>query len=70
MLLNLLQISCSFDSQEEEEKESLAWKVLSEEQTQALKELTVHELEVYVEFIIVTVYLAVYDLQGSRHLLT
>lgn len=31
---------------EEEEKESLAWKVLSEEQTQALKELTVHELEV------------------------
>ena len=37
---------CCCDSQEEEEKESLAWKVLSEEQTQALKELTVHELEV------------------------
>ncbi|XP_022807450.1 uncharacterized protein C10orf107 homolog isoform X3 [Stylophora pistillata] len=31
---------------EEEDKESLAWKVLSEEQTQTLKELTVHELEV------------------------
>nr|XP_058958332.1 ciliary-associated calcium-binding coiled-coil protein 1-like isoform X2 [Pocillopora verrucosa] len=31
---------------EEEEKESLAWKVLSEEQTQSLKELTVLELEV------------------------
>ncbi|XP_020603682.1 uncharacterized protein LOC110042653 [Orbicella faveolata] len=34
------------EKKEEEEKESLAWKVLSEEQTQALKELTVHELEV------------------------
>jgi len=34
------------DSQEGEEKESLSWKVLSEEQTQSLKELTVHELEV------------------------
>lgn len=33
-------------SEEEEEKDSLAWKVLSEEQTQTLKELTVHELEV------------------------
>ncbi|XP_073239742.1 ciliary-associated calcium-binding coiled-coil protein 1-like isoform X2 [Porites lutea] len=33
---------------EEEEKESLAWKVLSEEQTQALKELTARELEVKV----------------------
>lgn len=31
--------------QEEEAKESLAYKVLSEEQTTALKELTPHELE-------------------------
>lgn len=44
--INLIYVHRSFDSQEEEEKESLAWKVLSEEQTQALKELTVHELEV------------------------
>ncbi|KAK2558549.1 Ciliary-associated calcium-binding coiled-coil protein 1 [Acropora cervicornis] len=33
-------------SEEEAEKESLAWKVLTEEQTQSMKELTVHELEV------------------------
>lgn len=32
--------------EEEAEKESLAWKVLTEEQTQSMKELTVHELEV------------------------
>ena len=38
-----------YDLQEEEEKESLAWKVLSEEQTQALKELTARELEAYVQ---------------------
>lgn len=31
--------------QEEEVKESLAFKVISEEQTLALKELTPHELE-------------------------
>ena len=35
-----------FFLKEEEEKESLAWKVLSEEQTLSLKELTVLELEV------------------------
>ena len=34
--------------EEEAEKESLAWKVLTEEQTQSMKELTVHELEVWV----------------------
>ncbi|XP_015757989.1 PREDICTED: uncharacterized protein C10orf107 homolog isoform X3 [Acropora digitifera] len=33
-------------TEEEAEKESLAWKVLTEEQTQSMKELTVHELEV------------------------
>jgi len=33
-------------SEEEAEKVSLAWKVLTEEQTQSMKELTVHELEV------------------------
>jgi len=32
--------------EEEAEKVSLAWKVLTEEQTQSMKELTVHELEV------------------------
>ena len=41
-----LIIIADCNSQEEEEKESLAWKVLPEEQTQSLKELTVHELEV------------------------
>lgn len=47
------EVCCGFEYlliilQEEEEKESLAWKVLIEEQTQAMKELTVHELEVWV----------------------
>jgi hypothetical protein len=41
--LSLYRLYCVI--QEEEVKESLAYKVISEEQTNALKELTPHELE-------------------------